>query len=124
MKDWDSFRLNIFGMGRYREYMELAGMLDNEWAGPEYHEGDQAGWDEAVMTQPREVPDGIPTYKFCSNDGWLVTPEEIRSALAAMEQCDVEELNRRLQDGGDNAYWADWLRFLQRAEKAEGFRVW
>jgi hypothetical protein len=108
------FRLNIFGMSRYRDYMDELGMLDWQTSAP-----DGEGYEDFALDEPT----GIPGYKFCSNDGWLVTPAEIRVALALAESSG-KAAKLRKQLGEDADYWAAWIKYLQRAEQAEGFRVW
>lgn len=109
--DKSYFRLNIWGMGAYRNAMEDIGMgtfaydMPN-WPGLPDGMDQQAFWD--WQEEPDNVPedqaaayqaladqmsahksahfdagDAIPLHKFCSNDGWLVTEEECRMALNA-----------------------------------------
>lgn len=119
------FRLNVWGMARYRDVMEAVGMgfwaehpawpdaeefgfttREHGWAAQEVmREGNgdlaydhgyegvtvteddlekakrwQAAVDNVRSAHPAEIP-GIPLVKFTSNDGWVVTPAECRSAL-------------------------------------------
>lgn len=136
------FRLNIWGMGRARELMHAAGMLDlnsghgdfpspkdfgvtdemwNDWDGesndktaPELRAYNEAV--QAITDGQREEPAGIPVYKLGSNDGWLVTPDEIASAL-----------ERYVLGDGVPAdvppWWADWIGWLKYAQEHGGFRV-
>ena len=133
------FRLNIWGMSAFCGYMDIVGMLD--WGSPEprFPDYGDGPWPEESTPSYEErqeasrlvtdwsaaEPVGIPRWKFGSNDGWLVTPAEIRSALALMESSGAsEELAKVLAAGDDADYWRAWIAYLQRAEKAEGFRVW
>jgi hypothetical protein len=67
---------------------------------------------------------GIPVHKFGSNDGWVVTPEEIKAALkVAPEAVLVED-----SGGPDGARkplerWLPWLEFLRGAAAHGGMEV-
>lgn len=64
-----------------------------------------------------EVP-GIPIHKICTtNDGWHVTREECRSALALYEL--------HLAAGGSHpeAFGDDFIPFLREAARRDGFEV-
>lgn len=136
------FRLNIWGMGAARELMHGAGMLDlesghgdfpsdkdfgvtdamwNDWDGepdedtsPEMRAYQKAV--QAVTDAQREKPAGIPVHKLGSNDGWLVTPDEISSALEAYVLGDGVPADAP-------AWWADWIGWLKYAQEHGGFRV-
>lgn len=75
---------------------------------------------EARITDAQaETPTGIPAYKFGSNDGWLVTPDELTAALAAYDAC--------IADGVEPpsfTWWGDWIDYLRRAARHGGFRVY
>lgn len=133
------FRLNIGGMGRYREYMERFNMLHWEEAGiPDwnhavdgedydkiYDEGGRDAYLSAVYAnEPRlvwspEIP-GMAGWKFCSNDSWLVNPIEIRSALNAYAEVPIGDVVEVV--GQDSVeYWIKWVNFLERAANCGGF---
>lgn len=126
------FRLNIFGMGRYRGYMDKLGMLDTvtthpawpKWEGDWPEEGSTAYAEreaelERIVSTAAESPIGLPEFKFGSNDGWLVTPDEIRAALASYDESRAREVV-----GPDEIdYWSQWIAFLNRAAQNGGFRV-
>lgn len=113
------FRLNIFGMSHYRGYMGQLEMLDLESPSPE--SGDQQqDWDDAVAAQALDDPTGIPVYKLCSNDGWLVTPAECVAALQRYQEADTDAVI----EPDDKSYWAQWIAFINRASNNGGFRVW
>lgn len=122
------FRLNIWGMERCRQLMSEAGMLctperptSEDWQSiPDYDEDDSDGGaayreanDKLCREHRGECP-GIPIHKFGSNDGWWVTPAEIRAALANAEgyaaPVEVE-------------WWGDWIEYLKGAIDHDGFRV-
>lgn len=150
------FRLNVWGMSRMVDDMITLGMLALNYPGypdwPEYDEAYEERLDElgelsdaelaALPDEPakafeiaqREVkawspPDepGIPAHKFGSNDGWLVTPLDIRGALEALKRADADLVAKVRaewtdEDGGNN--FDRWIEYLQRAQQHGGFRVW
>lgn len=151
--DLSYFRLNIWGMARYCEVMQQLGMVVSDYELPPFpHEPEDVPHEEIdaygdrgeAMDSPArpEVvaywkqleahlawhPDpafGIALHKFCSNDGWLVTPEEIAAALESYRVHSAEEV--KVIVGGDAEeldYWAQWIAYLHRAQHRSGFRVW
>ena len=136
------FRLNIWGMGAARELMYDAGMLDTETVERTWPDSDTFGitdamWDDwdgepdentpaelltyhkacqAVTDAQREKPTGIPLHKLNSNDGWLVTPDEIAAALERYVLGDGVTANAPV-------WWADWIAWLRYAQEHGGFRV-
>lgn len=87
------FRANIWGMGTLRYTMYLAGVLDEEAEMPQWPERPK-DLKEERDDDPRAIelekqrdatratrstdPGKVPIFKFGSNDGWIVTPEESR----------------------------------------------
>lgn len=162
----DYFRLNIWGMGKCREVMDRYGMLADERPieaefpldSPEPYEEhfdfegepitDEARAYEATREQvlrARSPEPGIGWWKLCSNDGWVVTPEECREALARAPECakvhgpspselpGFERAVANLLGLPDHAttepveeiaWWPEWLAFLRQAVQYGGFRVW
>ncbi|WP_425838381.1 hypothetical protein [Streptomyces fractus] len=151
--DSSYFRLNIWGMSHYCEVMEQLGMVVSDYELPPFpHEpdgvtreeidafGDRghgpdaparpevvAYWKqlEAHLSWHLDPAFGIALHKFCSNDGWLVTPEEIAAALESYRVHSAEEV--KVIVGGDTEeldYWLQWISYLQRAQQRGGFRVW
>ena len=143
------FRLNIFGMSRYRSYMTERGMVfdapehppfpeveayavthdDVERVEcPEYFQDDAppgaettekvrrylAALDDVLAWHGPEIP-GIPVHKFGSNDGWIVLPAECAAAVSAARQYPPPE--------GAGDYWDEWIDYLDRASRADGFEV-
>jgi len=136
------FRLNIFGMARFADYMAERGMIFEAGQHPPFPEG---GWDahyrlrwpedykdepttlsdeqikalaaqvdEVLAWHGPEVP-GIPAHKFGSNDGWIVTPAECEAAW---------RLGKDQPAPPDHEeYWAKWLDYLHRAASNGGFEV-
>jgi hypothetical protein len=120
-EDESYFRANITGMGILRDVMETRGM--GFWTDhPRFEaEGSEAD-NEAVRRFHIPGIRGIPLTKFCSNDGWLVTPEEILGAL----EIHREHPPIQQHDLGDYTIerWEEWIEFLQGATKNGGFRVY
>jgi hypothetical protein len=140
----DYFRLNIWGMGTMRGIMERAGVLSYEshpsfpdYPGHEHFDADDAPKD-AVGGAYREActaviesvaSDGrVPAYKFGSNDGWLVNPDECRVIAKGLR--DLVECDEVHGDEDDGSWkWSeealDFADFCERAaEHGEGFEVW
>jgi len=117
------FRLNIWGMGTAREVMHQLGMLDVEsWHAdfPEWSEGADedahaAACRRVTDAQARLEPTGIPVYKLGTNDGWLVTPDEVRAALAKWDA-------HQERPAGLPEWFGDWVEWL-RSCRIAGFRV-
>ncbi|ASU81537.1 hypothetical protein CDO52_00900 [Nocardiopsis gilva YIM 90087] len=65
---------------------------------------------------------GIPSFKFSTNDGWHVTPEECRAAVKAARDATPNQLDANFADG-DRQYWDEWIAYLERAADHGGFRV-
>jgi hypothetical protein len=133
------FRLTNTGMAVVGEEMDAQGMLYHtqfpdfpSWEDyeipldkeGEFDESSQAFRDyraacELVAAAEDPTRRGIPSYKFSTCDDWLVTPNEIESALA------VASLEPRvLRSEDDSQLWNDWLAFLRAAKRRGGVRVW
>lgn len=71
---------------------------------------------------------GIYVDKFSSNDGWVVTPVEIRAALETYRKCPGETVARGLGRAGLSEYrvqrWYEWIDFLEYAGEHGGFTVY
>lgn len=149
MEEWGAeehsyFRLSIWGMGAAREAMWKLGMLDGEFGNGEFPDPDEFGvtsemWetdddDEPAAPEPirryREARDkvlgamaepvvGIPIFKLGSNDGWIVTPDELRVALAKYDAATLDDL-AHIPDGD---WWPKWIEYLRYAMARGGFRV-
>ncbi len=142
----DYFRLNIWSMRRFIDYMAERSMIFNageppqdwpqgdyelykRWKYPEDFKGAPALTDEqrrkaeAYDRARREHlswhgPEipGIPVHKLCSNDGWIVIPAECEAAVKIGRE--------RPAPVGDEDYWLQWLDYLDRARSRGGFEVW
>lgn len=138
------FRFNMSSMGPAKRAMDLLGMLSHNhepppWPRPadfgppsadlsavqsaetpESVRAYQAAC-EAVVEWQAEQPTGIPDYKIGgSNDGWLVTPAEIRAALAALE---AQPKSAKAGTFAEHPRWDEWIDYLRRAATHGGFRV-
>lgn len=139
LKDPSYFRLNNGGMGRYADAMHELGMAHESTSGldwskaPEYPEDDEndenldayrAAMDKFTGAHgtPADKPT-IPLHKFSSNDGWFVTPEEIRAALDAYDTRCSEELSDTTRDLFETDYWGEFIAWLRLAAEHDGFRV-
>lgn len=149
--DTSYFRLNIWGMGRYREYMDQLGMVATDYALPPWPDKpEEITWEDVeAVEEPADGSDlpvkaeavayvkqrdahlvwhpdppfGMALHKFGSNDGWLVTPEEITAALEAYRTHSGDEV--KVIVGADRLdYWLKWIAYLERAQRRGGFRVW
>ncbi|WP_102158720.1 hypothetical protein [Zhihengliuella halotolerans] len=131
------FRLNAGGMGRFVGIMAALGMVHgssspvdrSEWpARPDDED------DEEAMAAYRQTRDAltarhttaeptIPSHKFGTNDGWIVTPDEIRAALQAWADADKNALPLGIAEIRPVDYWDRWIAYLELAATADGFEV-
>lgn len=71
----------------------------------------------------------MPMWKFCSNDGWLVRPDEITAALQTYrkvveEDPDPDRVKYTLdRNKFDADYWNEWIAFLGRGVEYGGITV-
>ena len=129
------FRLNIFGMGRYREAMADLGMAYDsrcpvasvDWDTLPDSDADyevyQMALDRLTSQHGESSNPTIPLHKFGSNDGWVVTPDEIRAALEAWDG-DSADLSAETDELIQTDYWNKWIAYLRLAADHEGFRVY
>ena len=123
----DYFRLNIWGMSEACDLLLPIGIVrladvrfpppPGENVSDEEFEVYRAAV-QAVTDGTQELP-GIPSYKFSTNDGWLVWPVEVTSGVS------VADTNSR----GWRESLPDWvMEFVvwmeQGAAQNVGFRVW
>ena len=81
---------------------------------------------DEILRHHADGSDVIPSHKFDTNDGWIVTPAEILAALAAYDaRPDRDEhVLARLGGADRKAYWDTWIAYLRRAVDRDGFEVW
>lgn len=86
---------------------------------------------EIALTVPSPEQDRLPSHKFGSNDGWIVTPAECRAAVEIIDATSEERLRTAIVDAGeegdDIAYWVDEIKrfrnFLDYAAEHDGMEV-
>lgn len=138
------FRANIWGMGILRGAMKAAGVMD-------MHHGD-VKWlkvskeEEAINENAWEEKNGhlkrfrsktasaVPIGKFCSNDGWVVVPDEcliIANGLDTLLKAGTPIVYRDTWEGKDVTVGEEDLKYVQefadycrRASTHGGFEVW
>jgi hypothetical protein len=152
------FRLNCWAMEATCTAMEQLEMLDPD-ASARFPRPEQFGldgfpewydWETGPITYPDGTPEAafgravqtvvesdsggrIPGYKFWSNDGWRVTPEEIRRSLAVYDHqkahapgrpllVDPQPLGNGLHQELD--WWEAWIAFMRAAAEHGGIRVY
>jgi hypothetical protein len=124
-------------MSTYRDAMLALDMAHNSTSSedpwPDHDDFD----DETTYNQTRRPlltfhaanePDTIPIHKLCPNDGWIVTPDEIRAALAAWDAraagASTPALDEHTRDTIGGEYWSEWIAWLRLATDHDGFEVW
>jgi|GEM_PF-3543920 len=136
VKSPDYFRLNNNGMFRYLDAMLNLGMAHesrspvtgDDWGTlPDYDDGVSAYYealDKLTGQHPGDNPT-IPTFKFGSNDGWWVTPDECHAAVARWDEINIADVNLAEETASIIAtdYWGKWIDYLRLAAEHDGFRV-
>jgi hypothetical protein len=59
----------------------------------------------------------IPRHKLWTNDGWLITPEELDAGLPHAPPSAVDRRQRPIP------WWRQWLHYLDGARSHGGIRV-
>lgn len=129
------FRANIWTMSEFRTVMLRLGMVDSDYRHAEFPAD---GWDEetgepnaeaeAVLRGYNEFDGRIVLSKFGSNDGWIVTPDEIKSSLAQFDSYDDPRKAVRSALGGSDPevmvdYFAKFVEWMRAAADHGGFEV-
>ena len=108
------FRLNIFGMSLMRQTLVELHVIDLDTPHPEFPplpddvQGDDiwtsdhplaAAHREALkaLLSTRGCDDKVPVWKFESNDGWVVTPEECGQIARALRDITHEQITRAVR---------------------------
>jgi len=123
------FRLNIWGMGIARELMWNFGMAYDSNPDPALDVPTDEGFaSDAYLESGTKDEPGIPIHKFCSNDGWNVTPLECLGAVSQWRKfCDQQGWPYDYAPLNDEnepiAFWPRWIEYLTNAADAGGFRV-
>ena len=128
------FRRNIWGMGPLREAMADAGMgywspsgdgirfpTPNDFTDDEAF---QAALEPVLSHHPDDHP-GVPLHKLCTNDGWIITPDECAQAWTAFEQFSAsDDLSRFADKMETNESIKEFAEFLKAAAECGGARVY
>jgi hypothetical protein len=132
------FRLNIWGMGAMRKIMAEAGMMDllfqhEPFPGMAGEEPTflEVAEQERVLAQFNPAIALPPVYKFCSNDGWVVTPMEcmcmkqVWDKLGEVDQRKAVILATKAEDSdGWFEKATEFMAYVERAAAHGGFRVY
>jgi hypothetical protein len=159
----DYFRMTVWSMAATRNAMSELGMLDLEMDWPNWPEPEDFGFNEephrydqngseiqypAGSSEERFLRDYdrlaysdrgacIPFLKLVTNDGWLVTPEEIQRSLAIYDRLEGlvpvatgcvgrdhrESVGPRSRDP-ELEWWSEWIEWLRQAAEHGGFYVY
>lgn len=101
---------SIGGMAEMRDRMRDAHLLDDATPKSPRPAGDDAAlqaWRRQTSPNPRQ----IPAWKFESNDGWLVTPEECALLAESLDS----------SDGPSTRYFVE---YCAACINKGGFHVW
>ena len=142
-KDYSYFRLNIWGMGKYLDAMEMLGLVteavDVEF--PHLPESDDHFNDdgEPLTDEAREyeekwaeikkfkhpTSDLPPVNKWMDNSGWHVTASQCQ-ALADRWEKIKDTYDREILEniGIEEDYWLEWMDFHARSAHTDGYLVW
>ncbi len=101
-----------------RWYGELT-ITDEQWAQAKAYVDETR---RHLALHDKDTP-GIAAHKFDSNDGWIVTPFEIKYALKAWDSLGDDRRAEILAAHGDPEWFAGWVEWLRRAEGRDGFTV-
>lgn len=135
------YRFNIWSMARVREVLCVLGVLDEEFPFPELPESypltDEAEDYLRELDDLRAMHAGngkVPYYKFCSNDGWIVTPEECEALSKAILSAGKEKIKSILEryvepDARDSLdefaeYIVEFGKYCERCASLGGFAVY
>lgn len=131
----DYFRLNISGMSFMLDQMESVNAVNLEARHerfPDFIDADDESLEmiayntklNRVLSAVDDLENGVPAYKFYSNDGWIVTPDECLFLADKL-------MNRytQLQYGVDEDLLTAplvlrFVNYCRAAAKYGGFRVY
>ena len=134
------FRSNIWGMGQLRAAMKMAGVLDFEAEAPKnpaYNEDRNEEEDEdnfvssMILDYRSENPALVPIQKFCSNDGWHVTPDECKLIADGLSKLLINNTSIKFIDRWDGLekdvnreHVQDFADYCKFSADHDGFRVY
>jgi hypothetical protein len=122
------YRYNNWGMSITRGFME-------HWAGATYPAQRPAfpelATERAQVTDRETIVDGrVASYKWESNDGWLVTPaecriiaERVRKSADMIAREFFTDIDGMTEEQG-RAWVTGWIRFHELAAEHGGYRVY
>lgn len=143
-EDKDYFRANIWGMGLLRGAMKAGNVMDLDHCNVVWPDIDQntnesdddyqARLDEAyepLRAFRSEDHKLVPIGKFCSNDGWIIVPEEcilIADALDKVTSFHYKPFMGAEEfidiDNENMPFVKEFAEFCRHAAKHDGFKVW
>lgn len=148
--DAEYYRFNMWAMGRVCQVLSALGVLDEEvdfpkWPerpGDEHFDEDGTPLTEEAEDYLREIEDiramhprngKVPYYKFYTNDGWIVTPEECEALSKAILGAGKEKIKSILEryvdtDGAESLdefaeSIVEFGRYCERCASLGGFSV-
>ena len=98
------YRFNIAGMQQMRQYMEQAKVLDFK-----------------TNSTMSPNPGQVPAFKFCSNDGWHITPKECLAIALGLSNLFKNPDSGISQE--DLAWAAPFVLYCLAAANHRGFYV-
>lgn len=129
--DGNYFRANIWAMSVLRDVLSKYALL-TERGHPSWPRGDEDT--TAVRAQRAPTDTAVGAWKFCSNDGWIVTPDEClilsQGIDEALNEADFERVLAAALSGRDDKadqweqYIARFGEFCWSAAMRGGFEVW
>jgi hypothetical protein len=125
--DTNYYRLNIWGMSTMRRIMDDAGLLEwsdaGEWPDVDEEDPDAAAKVREWKSRGAGDDQQVPAYKFGSNDGWIVTPDECRVIAAKLREfanpITTERTDRELRPGGPYVRMEVMYRVLRSLGKGD-----
>ena len=105
-----SWWFGVGGMAELRDRMRAAGVLDEETPMPLRPAEDEAAL-LAWRSQRSPNPGKVPAWKFSSNDGWVVTPEECALLVEGLSS-------------GEGSSTHEFVDYCAACIYKGGFQVW
>jgi hypothetical protein len=94
-------------------------LTDDQWAQAKAYAAETI---RHLTLHDNDTP-GIAVRKFGSNDGWIVTPSEIKHALKIWDDLGDDRRAEILAEHGDPEWFGEWIDWLRVAELRDGFAV-
>lgn len=133
--DESYFRANIWGMQTLRTAMKAVNILDFNCDHPKFpvrpRDGnDFSSYDKElikVRSFTSKIKGLIPVQKFCSNDGWIVTPEECNIIFEALSRIlDKNDIlcSKIMEEYNNYDFVKMFADYCKHAVECGGFEVW